>query len=58
MKALLTKIFSSANKNSIFLGIKKGFSVPLLPTKIYAIYNHIYFRILRFIGGLCLLLEP
>lgn len=56
MRALLTQILSIANKNAIFLGVKKGLSVPLLPTKISSLYNHIYLRIFRFIGGVCLLL--
>ena len=34
----------------------KAYSVPMLPKKIEYIYSNIYVRILRFIGGVCLLL--
>ena len=43
--------------NSIKLGIIKGYSVNTLPDNFYLKYNHIYVRILRFIGGFCLLLS-
>lgn len=36
--------------------MKKGYEVPMLPKKLNKIYNHIFIRILRFIGGLFLLL--
>ena len=49
-------LFSNIKKNSIYLGIVKGYNVPMLPKKIETIYNNIYIRMLRFIGGLCLLL--
>jgi hypothetical protein len=44
------------HKNSIYLGVKKAYEVPMLPEKLDKFYNHIFIRILRFIGGLCLLL--
>jgi hypothetical protein len=44
------------DRKSIILGLKKGFSISLLPKKIEVFYQHIYIRILRFIGGLCLLI--
>lgn len=44
------------HKNSIYLGIVKAYKIPMLPDKINKFYNHIYIRILRFIGGFCLLL--
>ena len=34
----------------------KAYNVPILPKKIENIYSNIYVRILRFIGGVCLLL--
>ena len=34
----------------------KGYNVATLPKNIETIYNIIYIRILRFIGGICLLL--
>ena len=43
--------------NSIILGIKNGMRIPTLPVKINKIYNHIYFRIIRVIGGICLILN-
>ena len=43
------------NFNSILLGFKKGISVSILPPKLDKLYNHIFIRIIRFIGGLCLL---
>ena len=51
-KSILSKI----DKKSIVLGIKKGYNIPLLPANIEIIYSNIYSRILRFIGGFCLLL--
>ena len=41
---------------TIYLGFMKAYSVPMLPKKIEYIYSNIYVRILRFIGGVCLLL--
>ena len=49
-------ILSKIDKNSIILGVKKGYNVPLLPKKIEIIYSNIYSRILRFIGGFCMLI--
>ena len=49
-------ILSEIDKKSIVLGIKKGYNIPLLPANIEIIYSNIYSRILRFIGGFCLLL--
>jgi len=46
-------------KNNYFkhyTGVMKGYKVPTLPTKIELILNNTYIRILRFIGGLCLLI--
>jgi hypothetical protein len=45
-----------SNLNSFILGVKKGFNIPMLPNKISIYYNNIFIRILRFIGGVCLLL--
>nr|YP_009652979.1 hypothetical protein [Taiwanofungus camphoratus]QCG70017.1 hypothetical protein [Taiwanofungus camphoratus]UKQ56123.1 hypothetical protein [Taiwanofungus camphoratus]WRO45218.1 hypothetical protein [Taiwanofungus sp. YW-2023a] len=57
MRNFLLKYLSiNIDKNSIYLALKKGYSVPILPEKVDKIYNNIYIRILRFIGGLCLLL--
>lgn len=54
MKNFLSK---NIDTNSIYLGIKKGLSVPLLPEKLDKAYNHIFTRILRVIGGTCFLLS-
>lgn len=43
------------NFNSIYLGFKKGISVSILPPKLDKLYNHIFIRIIIFIGELCLL---
>ena len=44
-------------KNKLtYKGIIKGLSIPMLPHKINNVYNNIYVRILRFIGGLSLVL--
>lgn len=42
--------------NLIYKGISKGFNMPMLPSNIYNIYNNIFIRILRVIGGFSLLL--
>ena len=54
-----TKIFNLKNrfkvkmsKNSIYLGIAKGYSVPLLPFSLEKFYNNKFIRILRVIGGI------
>jgi|ERR1700733_65131 len=57
MKNLFRKcILNKIDKNSIYLGIVKGYNVPTLPKNVEIILNNIYVRILRFIGGLCLLI--
>lgn len=43
------------NYNSIYLGFKKGMSISILPPKLEKLYSNKYIRIIRFIGGLCLL---
>jgi hypothetical protein len=43
-------------KNSIYLGIVKGYSVSTLPVSVEKFYNNIFIRILRFIGGIFFLL--
>lgn len=52
----MKNLLKNLDKNSIYLGIQKGYNVAILPTKVYKIYNLIYIRMLRFIGGICLLL--
>lgn len=52
----ISKIRSKFNCNSLKLGLVRAYNVPLLPLRISGIYNHIYTRILRVIGGLCALL--
>lgn len=37
-------------------GAKHSFSIPILPPRVYLFYNHIYTRIFRFIGALCVVL--
>ena len=49
-------VLSKIDKNSFYLGFMKAYSVPILPKKIENIYSNIYVRVLRFIGGVCLLL--
>src|SRR5215813_8719992 len=44
------------DSHSIFLAIKKANSVSLLPKKIEILYQNIFVRIFRFIGGICLLI--
>nr|YP_010697893.1 hypothetical protein P1Q19_mgp05 [Fuscoporia viticola]WCF76854.1 hypothetical protein [Fuscoporia viticola] len=57
MKNLFNQyILSKIDKNSFYLGFMKAYHVPVLPKKIDLIYSNIYIRILRFIGGICLLL--
>lgn len=38
------------------LGIKKGYNIPILPEKVNSFYNLLFIRVLRFIGGICLLI--
>nr|CAI9430470.1 hypothetical protein FP1181M_0430 [Fomitopsis pinicola] len=52
MRELKTKL----NTNSFYLGIKKGYNISILPEKIDTLYNLIYVRILRVIGGISYLL--
>lgn len=49
-------ILSKIDKISFYLGFMKAYNVPILPKKIESVYSNIYVRILRFIGGVCLLL--
>lgn len=44
------------NKKSIMLGIKKGYNIPILPEKVNSFYNLLIIRVLRVIGGICLLI--
>jgi hypothetical protein len=53
---LQVDIIKIIKKNSFYKGILKGFNIPLLPDKISNIYNYIFVRILRVIGGICLIL--
>ena len=58
-KYLKTKIISmpmAVSKSSVYLGFVKAYNIPTLPKKLEIIYSNIYVRILRFIGGFCLLL--
>src|SRR5229473_2505394 len=50
------KRIEKIKNNSFYKGVMKGYKVPTLPKKIELILNNVYIRILRFIGGLCLLL--
>lgn len=56
IQTMIQKIKSKIDINSIILGFKKANSISLLPKKIELFYQHIFVRILRFIGGLCLLI--
>ena len=64
MIKLLRKFTKNFNKikglkfiwESIYLGFQKANSIPLLPKTIEKIYSLFFIRVLRFIGGLCLLL--
>ncbi len=49
----ITNIF---NKKDLFLGLKKAYTVSLLPAKIEVFYSSIIMRIFRVIGGICLVL--
>lgn len=53
----LSKIFCHSTWNSIKLGIRKGLEIPTLPLKLRKFYDHILIRVLRFIGGFCLILN-
>lgn len=52
MKNLLNRITNSLT----YRGIKKGLEVPTLPDNINKVYNHVFVRIFRVIGGVCFLL--
>lgn len=41
---------------NIILGVKKFLEVPSLPPVIYNFYSHIFTRIFRFVGGICVLI--
>jgi hypothetical protein len=56
LKKKFLKFKQKIKENSIFLGIKKGISISILPPKINKIYNSILFRIFRVVGGISLLL--
>ncbi len=43
-------------QTELYLGIMKGHNTPSLPHQVDLIYNHIYFRIFRVIGGIAFLL--
>ena len=47
---------SKVEKNSLYLGVVKGYTTPTLPKKVELFYSNIYIRIFRFIGGICLFL--
>jgi hypothetical protein len=51
-----TWVFKKWGKNSIFLGVIRGYSVPTLPVSVEIYNNNIFVRIFRFIGGLSFLL--
>lgn len=42
--------------NDIYLGIKKGYNIPILPPKLYTIHNSLLCRAFRVIGGISILL--
>ncbi len=44
----MNKVFKSLK-----LGIIKAYHIPNLPENVYNFYNHIFMRIFRVIGGLC-----
>ena len=51
-----SKAQCALNTNSVYLGFMRAYNIPILPKKIEIVYSNIYVRILRFIGGVCLLL--
>jgi len=44
------------NWDSFKKGIIKGYSIPLLPDNINKVYNSFIFRVLRVVGGFCVVL--
>ena len=44
------------NKKDFLIALKKVYRVSLLPTSIDKLYNHLFVRVLRFTGGICLFL--
>ena len=53
---MLNSISNKLKKTAIFKAFYRVWSLPKLPAKINIIYNHIYFRILRVIGGFSFIL--
>lgn len=51
-----TWFYNKWGKNSIYLGLMKGYSISTLPISVERFYNNIFIRILRVIGGICLVL--
>ena len=41
---------------NIYLGLEKALTLRKLPLSVYKIHNHLIYRILRVIGGICFLL--
>ena len=56
LKLFIKNKLSYLSSNSIYLGIVKGINLPILPQGLYNFYNHIFVRILRVIGGTCLII--
>ena len=56
MLNLKTWFYNKWGKNSIFLGLQKGYSISTLPLSVEKIYNNIFIRILRVIGGISFLM--
>src|SRR6202012_4293844 len=46
-------LYKFLNKNSIFIGLKKGLLMDTLPPRVSAFINKPLIRILRVIGGIC-----
>jgi hypothetical protein len=51
-----TWLHTKWGKNSIYLGIVKGYSIPTLPVSVERFYNNIFVRIFRVIGGISFLI--
>ena len=56
MKNMKELFKTKLNTNSLYLGVKKGYNISILPEKIEKIYSLIFVRILRVIGGISFLL--
>ena len=56
LKTWFLNKWNKREKNSIYLGIMKGYSIPTLPVSVEKFYNHIFVRIFRVIGGISFLL--